>query len=67
MPGTRGYLDRNPLGNVAQYEKQMFGFMESKHPDILTQIKEKNDISSDLDAKLKKALDEFQGIFQPAS
>jgi hypothetical protein len=41
--------------------------MESKHPEILKELKEKNDISKELDQKLKSALDAFRGIFQPVA
>ena len=65
--GANGYLDEWPVESIADYEKQMLEFLETKHPEILREIKEKNDISEELEAKLKSALDEFKGIFQPAS
>ena len=65
--GANGYLDEWPVDSIADYEKQMLEFMESKHPELLQEIKEKTDISEELEAKLKSALDEFRGIFQPAS
>jgi len=64
--GANGYLDEWPASSVADYEKQMLEFMDSKHGDLLKEIQEKNDISADLSEKLKKALDEFKGIFQPS-
>jgi F-type H+/Na+-transporting ATPase subunit alpha len=64
--GTYGYLDEWPVEAVSAYEKQMIEFMEAKHGDILKEIKEKGQISDDLEAKIKKALDEFKSIFQPA-
>jgi len=64
--GTYGYLDEWPVDAVSAYEKQMIEFMEAKHADILGEIKEKGQISDDLEAKIKKALDEFKTIFQPA-
>jgi len=65
--GTRGYLDKYPVSSVLEYEKQMFDFVESKYPQILSEIKESKDISSDLDAKIKEALTEFATVFSPAS
>lgn len=62
--GTRGYLDNIPLESVLQYESQMLAFMERKHAEILGEIKEKNVISDELDAKIKKALEEFAEVFQ---
>jgi len=65
--GTFGYLDPFPVEAVAEYETQMLEFMESKHSDILSEIKEKQIISDELEEKIKKALDEFKDVFQPAA
>ncbi|MDZ7698692.1 MAG: F0F1 ATP synthase subunit alpha [Deltaproteobacteria bacterium] len=64
--GANGYLDEWPEAAVLDYEAQMLEFLDSKHPEILNDIKEKEDISEETDEKLRKALDEFKGIFQPA-
>ncbi|MBN1102689.1 MAG: F0F1 ATP synthase subunit alpha [Deltaproteobacteria bacterium] len=65
--GTNGYLDEWPVESVAAYEKQMLEFMNEKHRDLLDEIRDKNDISPELDGKMRKALDEFKGVFQPSS
>ena len=65
--GANGYLDKWPEDAVAQYEKQMLEFISSKHAGILTDIKEKGDISAETNGKLKKALDEFATLFQPGA
>jgi len=65
--GANGYLDEWPEEAVADYEKQMLEFLESKYSDILSEIKEKGAISDELQEKMKKALDEFKGMFQPAA
>ncbi len=65
--GINGYLDEWPAEAIKDYEKQMLEFMESRHRNLLDEIKDKNDISPELDGKLKKALDEFKGVFQPSS
>jgi len=65
--GAFGYLDEWPVEAVSIYEKQMLEFMESKHSDLLGEIKDKKDISDDLEEKLKAALDEFKSVFQPAT
>jgi F-type H+-transporting ATPase subunit alpha len=62
--GTRGYLDEYPAGNVKVYEKQMLEFVQSKYPEILKELKEKNDISPELEKKMTGALDAFKGTFQ---
>jgi F-type H+/Na+-transporting ATPase subunit alpha len=65
--GANGYLDEYPAQAVSDYEKQMLDFMESKHPEILKELKEKNDISKELDQQMRSALDAFRGIFQPVA
>jgi F-type H+-transporting ATPase subunit alpha len=65
--GSNGFLDKWPEDAIADYEKQMLEFFNSKYADILSDIKEKGDISEETDGKLKKALEEFEGIFQPAA
>jgi F-type H+-transporting ATPase subunit alpha len=64
--GSNGYLDQWPVEAVSDYEKQVLEFLESKHPDVLAGIKDQGDISDDLDEKLRKALDAFKEVFQPA-
>jgi F-type H+-transporting ATPase subunit alpha len=63
--GTRGFLDRYPVSAVAEYERRMFEFVETKYPAILKELRELKDISSDLDARIKEALTEFASIFSP--
>ncbi|MDR3135184.1 MAG: F0F1 ATP synthase subunit alpha [Deltaproteobacteria bacterium] len=65
--GTRGYLDKYPVSAVQEYEKKLLEFIESRHQDIFDELKEKKDISSDLDAKIRAALGEFADIFSRGS
>jgi F-type H+-transporting ATPase subunit alpha len=65
--GAFGYLDEVPVESVSEYEKQMLEFVATKQPEIFKEIKEKGIISDELEGKMKKALDQFKGMFQPAS
>jgi F-type H+-transporting ATPase subunit alpha len=56
--GTKGYLDELPTGKLGEYEKQLYAFIESKHPDIFETIRTKKKLD-DIEDKLKKALVEF--------
>lgn len=60
---TRGFVDTVPVERIGEYETQMLAFMERKYPEILTEIKEQKIISDSLDEKMKKALQEFAGVF----
>jgi len=64
--GANGYLDEWPEDAISEYEKQMLEFAESKYPEIFKDIDKTNDITDETDAKLRKMLDEFKGVFQPA-
>jgi F-type H+/Na+-transporting ATPase subunit alpha len=61
--GTRGFLDKYPLDQLGDYEKALYDFMESKHADVFADLEAKKAIDDDLDAKMKKALTEFDTVF----
>jgi F-type H+-transporting ATPase subunit alpha len=63
--GTRGFLDKYPVDVLQEYEQQFYTFMESKYKEIFMEIREKREISPDLDERMKAALTEFDGVFQP--
>ena len=61
--GTRGYLDKYPVSACRKYEQELYKFLEAKYPDILKNIKEKKEITDEIEDKLKKALSEFDEHF----
>ncbi|MDR1308364.1 MAG: F0F1 ATP synthase subunit alpha [Deltaproteobacteria bacterium] len=61
--GTRGYLDKYPISAVGDYERKLLEFVESRHQAILDELREKKDISSELEAKIRSALDEFASVY----
>ena len=61
--GTNGYLDGVPVERVTGFEAAMLSDMRANHADILTDIREKRDLSDDTKAKLKSALDAFAKSF----
>src|SRR4030042_386822 len=63
--GTRGFLDKYPIDVLASYEQQLYSFMESKYADVLAAIKEQKEFTSEIDAKMKALLEEFDTVFQP--
>jgi len=65
--GANGFLDEVPEDSVLDYESQMLEYMDSKHPELLAELKEKGDISDELNEKMKKALGEFENVFQPSA
>jgi len=64
--GTNGFLDKYPVEVIADYESQLFEFIEGKYPQIFTEIAEKKEISDELDAIMRKAMTDFDEVFQAA-
>ncbi len=62
---TNGYIDEYDTRALGEYEKQFLSHLDSSHPDVLAEIREKKVISPDLEEKLKKILGDFKGIFTP--
>lgn len=56
---TNGYVDKYAASAVQKYEKEMLSYIESKHRDILDEIKNKKVISEELAEKIKAALDDL--------
>lgn len=61
--GTRGFLDNVPVEKVGEFERQMLVFVERKYPEIFEELKAKKAIGDELDAKMKKAIEEFTATF----
>ena len=60
---TNGYLDDYPTDVLVRYEEEFDSFVESKHQALLTEIREKKKMDESIEAKLKSALEEFNGLF----
>jgi F-type H+-transporting ATPase subunit alpha len=65
--GTRGFLDKYPVDVLQEYEQEFYSFMESKYMEILAEIRERKEISEDLDNRMKAAMTEFDSVFQPTT
>jgi len=61
--GTKGHLDGIEVSKLGEYEKQLYAFLESKHPQIFEGIKSKKAIDKDNEEALKKALKDFGTAF----
>ncbi len=61
--GTKGYLDEYDPRELSEYEKQLLSHLETSHPEVLKDVKEKKVITPENDEKLRKILDDFKAIF----
>lgn len=60
---TNGYVDAYPVEAIGKYEEELYAFVESRHPEIFAELREKKTIDDAFAEKLNKVLDEFQGVF----
>jgi F-type H+-transporting ATPase subunit alpha len=61
--GTKGFLDGLEVSKLGAYEKDLYAFLESKHPEIFETIRTKKALDKDLEAQLSAVLDEFGKAF----
>ena len=62
--GTQGYLDKVEIKNVRRYEHALLDYMRLRHKDLLKSITEKKELSTEITATLKTALQDFGESFK---
>ncbi len=62
--GTNGFVDHLPVSVLKKYEQELYAFVESRHPDLLSEIVKKRELNDELRAKIKKVLEEFNANFK---
>ena len=65
--GTKGYIDRLEIAQLAAYEKGLYDFIEKKYGSIYENIRTKKALDDQTEETLKKALDEFGTAFGSAA
>ena len=60
---SNGYVDTYPTTAVQRYESEMLAFMKANHADIINDIAEKKALDSELEGRIRTALDEFKTQF----
>lgn len=61
--GTRGFLDEIKVPFISKYEEELYKFFKEEKSEIIKELREKKDISKELEEKLKNALKEFNDFF----
>jgi F-type H+-transporting ATPase subunit alpha len=54
--GTKGLLDELEVEHVRPYEREMHRVFRDEHPEVLVEIREKKQISSELEAKILEVM-----------
>ncbi len=62
--GTKGFLDKYPIDVLEKYEAGLYPFIESKYPQVFSELAEKQEISDDLDKTMAKALSDYDEEFK---
>ena len=61
--GTRGYLDKVPVGDVTRYEKELLAWLESNKADLLKKIRDEKKLTDEINDAMAAALTEFGKVF----
>src|SRR5258705_461762 len=61
--GTRGYLDAFPTAKVGAFQEALLSKLKASYPQFLEGIRKEKALTPDLEATLKKALDEVTKTF----
>ncbi|HDQ41056.1 MAG TPA: F0F1 ATP synthase subunit alpha [Desulfonatronum sp.] len=64
--GTRGLMDDLPVAAVSKFENEMLEYMRNQRPEILEEIKTKQALDAELEAKLREAIEAVKKTFQAA-
>ncbi len=61
--GVRGYLDGLEVRDITRFESGLLDEVRDKHADLLAEIREKGEITDEIDNRLKSILDGFTKTF----
>ncbi len=61
---TEDFVMEYPTSALRRFEVELYDFMDNRHPEIMTEIKEKKDLADELRGKVVAAVNEFKGIFK---
>jgi F-type H+-transporting ATPase subunit alpha len=62
--GTQGFVDHLPVGALKKYERELYRFVEARHPEVFAEILRKRELDNELREKMKKVLEEFNASFK---
>ena len=62
--GANGLIDDVPVEAVRRFESELIAFMERRHPEVLSTIREKKIIDDAFKPQLEAAIKEFKGTFK---
>lgn len=60
---TNGFVDGYPTSALRKYEDELLTFFDTRHPELVKELKEKKAIDDTIKPKINKALEDFKGLF----
>ncbi len=64
---NNGYLDDLLVSECGRFERELYDYLDDRHPGVLQSIREKKHFDDEIERKVKIALDEFKGQFKTDS
>ncbi len=61
--GTKGYLDRIPVGKVGEFERRLIADLKVREPGVLNSIRDSRDLKADVEKTLVGFMDNFAKTF----
>jgi F-type H+/Na+-transporting ATPase subunit alpha len=61
--GTNGYLDAIPVSDLRAFETELYGYLETRHPQLFGSIAEKKQLDDEIKASLTEAVKQFSSDF----
>jgi len=58
--GTQKYLDDVPLARIAEFQTAFLAYVDANAQTLRTNLAERKELSADIEADLKKALEDFK-------
>ena len=62
--GSNGYLDKLPVDTLADYEAELYNYIESNEPSIFSDLVEEKQFTDAIKEKLNKVLTSFGDTFK---
>ena len=63
--GSQGYLDDLEIDRIHAFLEDLREYLRSQHEEVLTDIRERKEITAETEEKLRAAIVEFHASFAP--
>jgi F-type H+/Na+-transporting ATPase subunit alpha len=64
---NEGYFDKLEVSQVKQFERELYTFVEARHPELLDEVRTRREITDDLRKRLLDTLTSFMQTFAPGA